>query len=236
MKYVIFGDSFADKKFPEGDHVRWFNLLDKKSHVYGHMGSGIWHSIDSLFNYINSEMYDPTHRIIFISTFWKRAIRYTDNKFIKDQYRMRYPTVAEPSEEWEKYHAENEIAHKYICDNVLTVEMFSNTIKMLRAYLNQLPNDTLLLPAYDTFETTEHFKLHDVSLLDFSSDFVVMNKILSELSELRPNHISYENHHILADMIIKYFETEDFSVFNINKFKKNNLTRKTMLELYGIKK
>jgi hypothetical protein len=234
MKYVIFGDSFADKNFPKtthDSHLRWFNSLDYPSETYGWIGSSIWYSIDKFFNYINSSSYDVSDRIIFITTYWGRAIRYTDNKFISDQYRIRYPVTDNPKTDWEKYHATNKLAHNYITENVITKSMVSNVIDMLKAYLKSLPNKTLLLPAYQL--NNNEFNLLEVSRREFANPDE-MEQVLASVTELRPNHLTYENHKILANMIVKYFKTQDTAVFSIDKFYKPNLSKETLLEQYSL--
>lgn len=230
MKYVIFGDSFADKNFPIGDHLRWFNLLDYPADTYGWIGSSIWYSIDKFFNYVKSDSYSISDRIIFITTHWGRAIRYTDNNFVSDQYRIRYPVADNPKTDWEKYHAMHELAHNYITENVITKSMVSNIMDMLKAYLKNLPNETLLLPAYKLDK--DEFNLLEVSRREFANPDE-MDKVLASINELRPNHLTYENHKILASMIIQYFETQDRKVFDVDKFCKPNLSKETLLEQYN---
>lgn len=231
MKYIIFGDSFADKNFPKGEYSRWFNLLDYPADTYGWIGSGLWYSIDKFFNYVNSNSYSESDRIVFITTHWARAIRYTNNNFISNQYRIRYPASDNPKTDWEKYHAEHKLAHEYITENVITKSMILQTIEMLKAYLHTLPNESLLLPAYQL--GNDEFNLLEVSRREFAKP-EEMEQVLAITTELRPNHMTYENHKILADMIIQYFKTKNKAVFDIDKFSKPNLSKETLLEKYNL--
>ena len=109
--------------------------------------------------------------------------------------------------------------------------MISQTIEMLKAYLHNLPNESLLLPAYPL--NKDEFNLLKVSRREFEKP-EEMEQVLASITELRPNHMTYENHKILADMIIQYFKTKNKSVFDINKFSKPNLSKETLIKQYNL--
>lgn len=240
MRYVIFGDSFADKNFPNNDSLenRWSNLLDYPSKSYALLGSSIWYSIDKFFNYIKSSNYNETDRIIFLCTHWSRAIKYTDNKFPQDHWRLSTPVVKNPKTEFEKYQYKNKDAFEYISNNVITNSMITNVVSMLELYLNNLKNDTLFLPCFTLdeeellgSERTNNFSLAEVSRREFKST-QEMRKTFNNTTDLRANHLNFENHKILANLIVEFFKTFDKSIFNIESFNQTNLTQKEYMEIY----
>jgi hypothetical protein len=240
MRYVIFGDSFADNNFPNNEYLekRWSNLLDHPSKSYALLGSSIWYSIDEFFNYLKSDEYNKTDRIVFLYTHWSRAIRYTDNKFAKDHWRITTPSVNKPKTEFEKYQYKNKDVFKYIINNVITNDMVTNIVSMLESYLNNITNDTLLLPCYTLDEDellgstrTSYFSLAEVSRREFKNE-KEMNKTFKNTTDLRANHLTFENHKILANHIIEYFKTFDNSIFKIENFDQPSLTQKNYMEIY----
>lgn len=240
MRYVIFGDSFADKNFPNNDALenRWSNLLDYPSKSYAVLGSSIWYSIDKFFKYQNSDDYSETDRIVFLCTHWSRAIRYTDNSFAKDHWRIATPPVRKPKTEFEKYQYKNKDAFKYIINNVITQSMLTNVVSMLESYLKNIKNDTLFLPCYTLDEEellgstrTNNFSLAEVSRREFTST-QEMRKTFKITTDLRANHLTFQNHQTLANLIVEYFKTFDISIFNIDKFYQPGLTQEKYMEIY----
>lgn len=234
----VFGDSFAHYYGPE--YVTWHYYVDDICINHGLQGSGIWHSIEQLVKYVNSNEYNPDDNIIFFVTSYDRAIRYTDGKYAK-RHNEIIRNTQQGDTEWDSYKKQNQSSFDYIYDNILTTDFHNTTERMLYSFLDSLPNKTLILPCflipdisdpkqinYSPHYTIENncinyadsFSLFRVSMNEFESYEDGVNYIQTH-SEFRKNHLSIENHKKLAILINEYFEKQDISIFNLDAFSKN---------------
>lgn len=263
MRYVIFGDSFGDahgqrKLAGSNTDAIWHENLDAPVMNLAKSGTSVHQSIDALFDYIDSDEYKDSDRLIFIISNFSRAIRYTDGKYKQHAVSIIDEAYKKPQTDWEKYHNENLNAHHYIALNVLTRKFHINTLRLLHNYLENLPNETLLLHAFNTDDREDELKdyskflksisynkglVFDNNEIDWKKSFSLMRvsirefdsqesfqQAMSKHGDLRPNHLSYENHDVLSKLVKQYFETKNYDIFKLESFKDNIMTEQKMID------
>lgn len=241
-RYVVFGDSFG-KDYPQPRHESWLEMLGADTISYAHEGSSVWYSLDCLMDYLDSDNYRDTDRIIFIVTDQHRMIRYTDNNFVKyHNVITHFVNIETQNKEFNEYRKKHKVAHDYVRDTILTTKLFTTLERLIYGFMGTLTNEVLIIPAfaivnYDDDVSPERFKKsiahspyykwngddpkydETFSLLRISRREYVTESNDSLRNDTRINHLAYENHVILADTIKEYFNTKDHSVFKLEKFK-----------------
>lgn len=240
-KIVIFGDSYAysenksfkDKNFENHfNNKSWFGHLHHKTKKqiwnYGCGGTSLLYSKQQLFAYLNSEYYDENDYIIFITTSYTRIPSFPNDVTYKPNYQASILGFLDNSAP--KTHESYDVFNKNKkvfewLSYTLSKEDFINELRLLQAFLDSLPNKTLLLPAFnypeaDKFLDIKKFCLCDVSENEAIHDTLLLTKEHPRIMGVDPRkqHMSDTNNGILANMIDNYFK--GISSFNLEDFER----------------
>tara|TARA_B110000285_G_scaffold136199_1_gene152602 strand:+ start:885 stop:1706 length:822 start_codon:yes stop_codon:yes gene_type:complete len=258
-KLVVFGDSFACYHFHPDvsacyDKLAWFNLLaqqlEKPLLRFSENGTSINFSTDQLYNYINSNDYEKTDIIVFVTTSLTRV------PFISKQF------PASSAAQWLSFlhnaMDNNHRSYKHFNDhrkfyktlfNFYDTRQCEQWITDAAFLLKSLPNKTVILSGFADVDG----RLKNKELLSDSDNFVLINSKLSTISqnelheslstdqffqrfrtEARHSHLSKTNNAILSEQVFQCIKHNSRLYFDETQYKKNfiSLLNPIDIELY----
>lgn len=239
-KLVCFGDSFIDANIDQTDKT-WYKILSQNLKIpilnYGKSATSIEFSINNLFEYINSENYDPSDIIVFVYTSFYRVPLIHEN-FISEHaaYWITYlqggiPKTHPAFNTYNKDHKFYETLFRYT-----DLTFIQKNRILLTLALKALPNSTLCLSAFKDIDIA--LKPHMRHLLNPTENFLYINTDLELISrneivgheynkihgffkgEPRENHLGYSNHQILARQLLDCIANKTNKYFDQNAFRK----------------
>lgn len=233
-RLVLFGDSYAIEY--EHNEYCWYKKLSEMLEIskilnFAIKGSSLEFSISALYKYINSPQYSTDDLIIFVPTAYGRNPFVGDNIdpecafFLKVFLSGRYDKKIR----FHKHYTENKVFYDTLFD-MMNEESFKFQMFTLAMTLKQLPNMTVLLPAFDNY-----FKNHP--LLTPSDNFMIADLVLFRIDKAeidspeyydlryffkgdpRYCHMTKTNNIILASQLYCAITHNDINFFNDAEFK-----------------
>lgn len=244
-KLVIFGDSFSSLGIgmSEADSSGnvWFSELAKKLKLdiknYSHGGTSIEFSLREYGKYISSHDYDEQDIIIFVLTSIYRSPILSDK--IESHYASYLTSFMDgslPKEHPAYAHYEkNKEMYTSIHLN-FSVELANSLRKILALSLKYLPNQSIVIPAFESsldthndinhiFSSTKNCVLVKENLYDISENEYKNCKYLEYRNffkgDIRNCHLCNTNNLILADQIHDCIVNKSNKYFDATKYKKD---------------
>ena len=204
----------------------WTKMLSKyfnRQHInYAQAGSSLLYSTNCFFRYIETD-YRQEDYIVFVTTSHFRAPKlhsnlsprhcftlkeFVDSELDHGRAFIKFDRMfAEPF----KYWSQQPQVVTYLAHVLCNQEDFRHQILLIESYLKNLINKTLLLNAFDVDEykrSETHFILSSVAGLEH----------LNWVGSI--NHMETRENMILAEQCKDYFNTNDYSVFNLAPYRK----------------
>ena len=223
QRVVFFGDSFVESYH---DDKNWTRIVSDsfdppRQHInYGIGGSSLLFSINNFFNYIEND-YNENDYIIFITTSYYRLpkvhsnvdprfssmlLNWIEYQFFNKPGNYTQDRLYTPTNEYYSSYAQ---VVNYASTVLCNAEDHRHQLKLMQNYLKHLPNKTLFLNAFPIpkFEAEDEFEF---TLMDIA--------VLTDFKEI-VNHMSQEHNEILAKQVMRYFDSNNIFVFNVNEYK-----------------
>jgi len=232
-KIVIFGDSYAKSHDGPIDDLgkNWYAILHDRTKrrviTHGQGGTSLLYSKQELFKYLNSETYNEDDWIIFISTSYSRIpFVHIDDGWKPYQQSQIFSYLSDVKIDDIDYSIieDNKDALEWVARGI-TQEDFINDVSMLQAFLNSLPNKTVLIPAFRYYAMEKFLDIKDFSLVEVSEQETIHESLFHDGKEKlfiktdpRYNHMSNRNNEVLAVKIQNYFNNGDISTFTLKGF------------------
>lgn len=216
-RIVFFGDSYVE--FEKHFTTNWTLMLSEhydRQHINnGWSGSSFQFSLQNFFRYLEND-YRPDDYIVFITTSYMRlpkvhpdvnpGISAMLNRWIATELGSPDEMYTGAPTKTRQYMQANRQTMIYLAEVVCNQEDYRHQLKLIERYLDSLSNKTLLIHGFPNPGLTEDkFILTEVSeITNWNADI---------------NHMTLKQNKTFVQQIIKYFDTNDFSVFDIEAYK-----------------
>lgn len=202
-RLIIFGDSFAETRL-EGEigtadmwkdswTLHLASMLNASILNWALSGSSLNYSMQNLFFYLKHH-YNDTDIIVFVTTSYGRLPATEEHMSPKIQANFKNYLAGDHEHiepEVLKHFHKMKDTYSFLTEYLCVREDFINQVKMLDAYLNTLPNKTVLIPGFN--EISEK-SLYNLSMSEPNLGHHV-------LKDKRCNHFNKENNKHLAKQI-----------------------------------
>jgi len=252
---VLFGDSFISESsyiklsptdsdvFPDAsEHLTWFKMLSDdlgtEYKTYGKPGTSFEYSTLKFFEYLSSDEYNPTDRIVFTLTTSERSPVIAKEFLPEWAYLANYKAYPELLDKQRKQQMEK---HTDPDEHYTMFKQFYRDWFVLKNHdlvvaqrymllqtLHSLPNKTASISVSSAessiakfFPNHAKFSLWQISTEEISDgDMWDMAKKQGAYDH-RLNHLHEKNHHVLKDAVYSCLTDDNFSDFNSQSFHKN---------------
>jgi hypothetical protein len=217
---IIFGDSFASNKHNFAQNVseakkieiskfssitnNWTkqlaSILELNEVNYAEEGSSIDYSLSKLYEYISSNQCSNKTVIFLLSN---PVRKYLGTKYKNNGFAVKYKIPPDLSNEFVEWLVDNEPFSIAQSREINTICMLKNIAPKFKrvVLINCFETiDDELIAFIDT-SSTEHFSYVQGALVTVSKDEVIDSTVDHGDIDNRPNHLSDENHAILAKSI-----------------------------------
>lgn len=212
-KIYCFGDSFIEHPNEDDSYIRWQYLLQRhfKDYEYENFAKGGTGSIYSMQLFIDKEDKLKENDIVVFHLSYK-------SREHKDDSLRVYNNVVDNNSFFCTY--------LYHMSQILKIKLILFAIDIQQLSLYQLNNDYFHLSKIDLFDITQR------ELLSSQWDEWINNQQTKYCHDIRTNHMSDDNHKIMAEYIINVIEKKELPSFKTNYKTTNDLFRPRVDYIY----
>lgn len=230
-RLVIFGDSFAEPKFELAEErkikIVWQKLVSEELDcstivTYARGGTSLYFSLQSFYYYMQTN-YRENDIILFFKTSHNRLpvldSDATDQGWQASLFQHMLGEIEKGDPRYE-YFKKNTTTFNWIEKNLCTMENNDMYKFFIDGYLNGMKNKTMSIDCFKSkYSSPKDVLLADISFDEFDPSLDEKQKINRMQNDTRINHLTVQNHKVLATQIVNFIKygTE----LNKNKFDKH---------------